>query len=216
MSGQRVEIGAFLTSAVITDSLTTPKFDITKNPKVQPAGSIAWDINSNLPYYSNGSQWVSFSVGSGLSKAFSLALGSPLSVLPSTPTVLAQWSTSSDPSFFTIPEFNTSTGVYTAASPQTLTINASVSWSGGISNLGDRYLQLMFYKYSTGITYTSKENVRQAEPKINVNTVQDLSGSFKLSTGDQVWVQVMHTAATSLTISSGTDTTVNGMKMPQN
>jgi len=178
-------------------------------------GGIGYNIADNKIYYANGFNWLPISIGggggSGNSSSFSLIKSSNQTILPSIPTVLTFWSTTPQPPYHDLTgNWNLATGVFTATVICTLTINACITWSAGISNLGNRTVNI-FYKPSAGIATIVKQTMRQANPDTNVETAQETTATILMNIGDSCWVGVMHNAATNLIISNSISTTLSGI-----
>jgi hypothetical protein len=103
-------------------------------------------------------------------------------------------------------------GIYTATEAQTLSIDTDISWKGGVSNLGQRTLQII-YKPFAGLPLVAKEAITQAEPDTQSETCQAACIFLQLQVGDQAWVQVFHTAPMNLIISGGNHTSVCGLSI---
>lgn len=177
------------------------------------------DVN-NIPQYTVDQQGrmtfsanIPLSTISGLSSSFSLIKSGTQNILPTVFTILTNWTNTPSPPYHdNTGEWNLGTGIYKASQTSTLYINLSLSWAGGISNLGNRTCRII-YKPSAGVQFTAKEFVTQADPDTAVATTQELSISLQLATNDEVWIEVSHTSPVNLTVSSGNTTTIAGVKI---
>ena len=110
------------------------------------------------------------------------------------------------------------TGIYTADADQTISLDLDLCWKGGISNMGDRKLSVIYQK-SNSDPIVIKESDTQAEPNVNIDTTQEISTCLSLKAGDKIWIEVYHDAfdydnkQPSILLISGSDkTSICGMR----
>lgn len=187
-----------------------PFIDIGNLPSQNYAGNIAYETTTEKIYYNNGSIWQPIDTNVIPTYNYSLVKSIDQIIIPLTPTILTDFSVTPNPPYFdNLGGWNLVTGIFTATNQSIIRVEAYISWKAGISNLGDRTLQIV-YKPAVGIPYIAKESTTQADPNTNVETAQDAGISFQVNVGDQCWVQVIHTAPTNLTITAGNHTTIYG------
>ena len=104
-------------------------------------------------------------------------------------------------------------GIYTATTNQILDIRADISWMGGISNVGTREMQIVYYPGGVGPIFVVCDSVMQASATTSFPTVQSLQNKLRLLSTDQVWVQIRHTAPVALTIAGDDTNCINGSSM---
>lgn len=174
-------------------------------------GGIAYDKTTQRVYYNDGSIWKPISNSAPIIlNDYSLIKSGNQNIIPLTPTIIAPFSSTPNPPYFdTTGGWNTLLGIFTAPQPITLRIEVYIAWQTGISNLGNRTLQIV-YKPALGLPIIAKEDTTQADPDTNVETTQTAGIAFQLLTGDQCWVQVLHNAPVNLIIAGGTHTTIYG------
>jgi hypothetical protein len=139
-----------------------------------------------------------------------------LNVIGGTSTIVGGWTGSPKP-YFMISDWNPLTGVYTNTSltaTQNISINVDISWKGGVSNLGVRYLRAM-YKPALSAPFIVKEASTQADPNFAVDTTQEMTIHLSLDPGDQTWIEVYHDLSPSdtLVISGGYTTSICGLRI---
>jgi hypothetical protein len=134
-------------------------------------------------------------------------------ISPSTPTTLTSWTVAGSNSYHTLPQWNLATGIYTASATETISISPSISWASGISNLGTRILRVVYFNSGTLTTTIVKEDQTQADPSISIPTTQFFTINLLMNANDQVYVQVEHDAPVNLSIMSGYDTTISGLRI---
>jgi hypothetical protein len=161
-------------------------------------GGIAYDTITKRPYYSDGTSWFPIANSApGNVESFSQYLPTSQTIPPGNAlTTLINWSASTP--FHTLPGWNLGTGIYTETlAARDIQITADVQW-GGVSNtnLGKRWIYIMFFDSSTGDTTALKSDDTQAAPSNLFNTQQDVTVNVRLNTGDQIWVAVKHGAPT--------------------
>ena len=175
-------------------------------------GGIAYDKTTKRVYYNDGTIWkpIASSTPPVSIEDYSLIKSGDQTIVPLTPTILSSFSITPDPPYFdNTGDWNLVNGIFTATKPITLRIEAYIAWKAGVSNLGNRTLQLV-YKPSAALPIIAKESTTQADANTNVETTQDAGIAFQLNVGDQCWIQVIHDAPLNLVIVSGTHTTVYG------
>src|SRR5271166_437239 len=185
-------------------------------PNIIPGtgSAIAYDGISKRIYYNNGIQWIPLAnSGGGSGGVFSYAFikNSSQTISPNTPTTVVDWTlTPSPPNHDNTGDWNLTTGVYTADAMQTISLNVDLSWMGGISNQGDRTVQIMYQPFA-GIPIVARAVTNQGEPDISVTTPQETSSFLQMNTGDQAWVSVIHTAPVDLVLGSGNGNGISGI-----
>lgn len=179
-------------------------------------GSLYYDTVTRRIYYDDGTSVIPIGFQApGTSESYNIVKSGDVTVPPSTQVDLAGWTVAGSPTFHTLPEWNLATGIYTASTAQSLTINVNIAWSAGVSNLGNRYMAVLYQPASTPGWTPIKAVSTQADPNLFVETTQECSTTAKLSTGDQIKVVVYHDAPLSLTI-NGSDplkSSLNGIKI---
>jgi hypothetical protein len=198
---------------------TVPSIKSTSLPPnliAQTGSGIAYDVITKRIYYNNGLTWLPLAVaGGGAGGVFSYSFIKNLTqtIPSSTPTILTNWTFApSPPNHDNTGDWNVLTGIFTADAMLTLLIDANITWSGGITNQGMRTIQIV-YKPSAGIPIVAKTMNCQGEPDTAIDTAQEASIALEMSLGDQAWVQVIHTAGVSLTISGGNTTSLCGVRI---
>lgn len=134
----------------------------------------------------------------------------------STSTILGGWTGSPKP-YSMLTDWNPLTGVYTNTSltqTQNISINVDISWKGGVSNLGVRYLRAV-YKPALSSPFIVKETSTQADPNFAVDTTQEMTIHLSLDPGDQTWIEVYHdlTPSDILVIAGGYTTSICGLRI---
>lgn len=199
----------YMTTERSTTSTILPLIDSNDLPNpVIPGlgGGIAYDTVTDRIYYSNGFTWLPVGSGGGSSvSSYGLIKDPPdQSISSSTPTIITNWTAPAP--YETLPEWNLTTGTYTAASDSSFSISVNIAWESG-TNLGVRIVRILYN--GTPV----KEAETQADPNRNVTTTQEIGISLSLMAGDTVQIEVEHTAPTSISILSGISTSVNGLKI---
>lgn len=177
-------------------------------------GGLAYDVLTERPYYSDGFTW--FPVGAGVpGTVMSYSqIKDGVQIIPrNIPTILSNWEVTSSSTYHTIPGWNLTTGVYTAEQRQIITIRADIAWAGGISNLGNRTLRIMYYDIMSATTSMVKEAVTQADPNLKVDTTQEAGIHLSVNAGDQIFVEVEHDAPIPLTVCGGDCTSLAGFRV---
>lgn len=177
-------------------------------------GGIAWDVTTKRPYHSDGFTW--FPIGGGAPGTVTSysQIKDGVQIIPSkTPFILADWDISTSPVYHTIPEWDLTTGIYTAGDTEIVSIQANISWAGNVSNLGNRILRIQFFDFSTATTTTVKEAITQADPNLKVDTTQEAAIHISMQAGDRIFIEVEHTAPIPLTICGGDCTSMSGFRV---
>jgi hypothetical protein len=142
-------------------------------------------------------------------ETFSLVKNGDIAVTGSTNTVLSGWI--SPPPYNTIPEWNLTSGLFTAFEPCSISLSIDLSWKANITNLGTRTLRIL--KNSVIV----KETTTQADASKAVETTQEATINLQLDTGDEIRCEVYHSLASSfvhtLFVSGGYTTTISGFKV---
>lgn len=178
--------------------------------------AIAYDGISKRIYYNTGTAWIALAnSGSSTGGVFSYAFIKDAAqvIVPSTPTIVTDWTlTPSPPNHDNTGDWNLTTGVYTADAPQTLSLNVDLSWMAGVSNQGDRTVQIIYQPFA-GSPIVAREVTTQGEPDMNVNTPQETSTFLQMSIGDQAWITVSHTAPVNLILDAGNRNGISGIRV---
>ena len=136
------------------------------------------------------------------------------SIPTATPTTLTGWDVVGSSTYHTIPEWDLVTGVYTSsANGQILSANIIISWDAGVSNLGNRMLQAVFYDDSASTTTVIAKVQTQADASTAEPTSQQLCIQPVLDLNDQIYFQVQHSAPVNLSISGSNQTILSGYKI---
>lgn len=156
---------------------------------------------------------IPISSSTGTSKTFSLIKSGNQIVLPNVFTILTGWSIAPNPPYHD----NTTNwalvgGIFTATGNVALIINVDISWLGGVSNLGNRTLRVIYQPF-LGVPFVAKEAITQADPNTAVDTTQEACTCLLMSAGDEAWIEVRHTAPVNLTVSAGNTTTISGSEV---
>ncbi len=178
-------------------------------------GALAYDVDTQRPYFSNGTTWTPISsMATGTAVSYAFLLGADLSVPTGGGEVrIPDWSVGSSSVYHTIPEWDLTQGIYTSTQDESLSLAVNVSWLGGVSNLGERTLRVQFRSAFGGSWTTIKEVSTQADPDAAVATTQECQINVKLASGNQIRVAVTHDAPVDLTIASGTESTISGFQV---
>jgi hypothetical protein len=206
-----------------TDSTTTkekhllPYMDSTDPPPNLVngiGGGIAYDKVTKRIYYNNGTLWLPIASGlPGAAFSYSFIKDGDQTIVSATPSIVTTWTASPSPPYHDdTTSWNLATGVYTATVPISLSLDVSVSWKEGVSNLGERTLRIV-YKPAADVAMTAKEVNTQADPDVDIDTTQEASMTLKMETGDQAWIEVEHTAPINLVIKGGIYTSINGTRI---
>lgn len=175
-------------------------------------GGLLYDNITKLPFYNNGQQWLPLTGGSGSTvNAYALVKNGDQIIAPSVDTIISSWNSSPSPYHDQTSSWNLSTGVYTANIPQSLMVSANITWGQNFTTIGRRFLQII-YKPAAGSPVIAKEAVTQPDPNVDIKTTQEATMVMKLSAGDQVWVQVIQTSNTSISIAGGNETSLSGFQ----
>ena len=147
----------------------------------------------------------------GSSLSYSLIKNLPQVITPGVSTPLTNFLSTPPPYHDNTAIWNAASGILTAPSSITLSIIASITWSAGISNLGNRVFKIM-YKPASSPVIEAKVVETQADANKNATTTQEASITLEMNTGDTAWVEVYHNAPIPLTISGGNETTLTGVR----
>lgn len=183
----------------------------------QAGAGLAYDSVTQRVYYNNGQMWIPLApAGSLPGSVFSYAFIKDLAktILPNTTTIVDGWTITPSPPNHdnTGGGWNLATGIYTATTTQTLSLNVDLSWAAGISNLGVRSLEIV-YKPLAGIPIVARRADTQADPAIAVDTTQETSTFISMFPGDICWIQVSHTAPINLVLSAGNKNAISGIRI---
>jgi len=177
-------------------------------------GGIAYDLDTQRPYYSDGYVWLPIgAAASGTVASYGFIKDGTQSVPTGTETPVTMWEITSSDTYHTLPGWNLTTGVYTASKSEVLTLEVNVAWAAGVSNLGDRTVRIQYMKFGVPTWHTIKEASTQADPDINVETTQECQMHAKIDQGDAVRVVVEHDAPGAITVAGGTHSSISGFQM---
>jgi hypothetical protein len=170
-------------------------------------GSIVYNFNDNLLYYSNGIKYIPLVVSTPGTITtllpFNIVKNGNQTITTTTLTSLTNFTISLDPSLQTTSQWNLTTGVFSADKPLTLDISAEVTWDP--LNIGLRILQIV----KNSVVLATVED--QPEASDLVPTTQKTREVLKLALNDQVSVRVQKTNSGSLNIQSGVQTKITGL-----
>lgn len=198
----------------VSSRLTLPTIDPLHPPPATPAGSIAYAPTVDTIYYSNGVGWFPVAGGTpGTTESYSFVKSGSQSITPSATTVISGWTISGSPVYHTLPGWDLTNGIYTAITSEVLTMNVNIAWASGISNLGTRTVKIQYKAFATFVWTTVKSSSTQADPAIGVETTQECQMNMNLAQGDQLRVVVEHNAPVPLTISTGSNTSLSGLRV---
>ncbi len=173
-------------------------------------GGLLYNNVTQLPYYNDGTQWLPLGGGGGSSVSpYALIKDGDMNVPTSTDTIITTWDSTPLPYNDDTGLWNLATGVYTADDDQSLMVAANITWAENYSTIGRRFLQII-YKPSAGAPVIVKEAVTQPDPNVAIKTTQEATLVMKLTTGDQVWVQVSQTSGVTIPITGGNETSLSG------
>ena len=191
--------------------LYLPQYPLsTRPPLFAGDGAIAYNIETQSPYFFDGNVWQPFlAPPSNTTNAYSFEKGGIQIVSPDTDTIVSGWITPVSPPYRVLSGWDMAQGVYTAPVAQLFTITAQISWSAGITNTGTRTLRVIYYD---GISpRIVKENTIQPNPNAVVSDDQSISMSLQLNPGDRVWISVEQDTEISVTIDEGYHTVISGI-----
>lgn len=177
-------------------------------------GGIAYDLDTDRPYYSDGFIWLPIGTGgAGTVESYAFIKDGIQVISTGTETVIVMWEISSLDAYHTLPGWNLTTGIYTAPQAEVLSLEVNIAWSAGVSNLGDRTLRVQYMKFGIPGWNTIKEVSTQADPAIGVETTQECQIHAKLAQGDAVRVVVEHDAPTDITVADSTHSSISGFRV---
>lgn len=177
-------------------------------------GGIAYDLVTKRPYYSDGYIWLPIGANTpGTVGSYAFLKDGVQPVPISTEVTIAPWEIASDDVYHSLPGWNLITGIYTATVEEVLTLEVNISWSAGVSNLGNRTLKIQRMKFGSGIWDTIKESVTQADPDLSVQTTQECQIHARILTGDSIRIMVEHGAPIPVSIAGGLCTSVSGFRV---
>jgi hypothetical protein len=177
-------------------------------------GGLLYNKSTRFVYYNNGSQWLPLSGGGGggNSQTYSMIKNGALNIPTSTPTILTNWSLAPIPYHDDTGSWNPGTGVFNAAIPETLGIDACITWAANFSTYGKRTLEII-YKPSAGVPVVAKSAITQPDPNVAIETTQEACIVLKLNAGDQAWVQVTQDSGVTIPVVAGTGTSLCGSRV---
>lgn len=200
-----------------TSHLQIPEIISTDNPPGYlpgVGGGIAYDLVTQRPYYSDGFTWFPIGTGTiGTVGSYSFVKDGIQSIPRATDTTIIMWDITSSNVYHSLPGWNLVTGVYTALIDEVLTLEVNISWSAGVSNLGDRTLKIQHMVFGSGIWTDIKKVRTQADPDLRIQTTQECQIHARISTGDSIRVTVEHDAPIPVSIAEGSCTSISGFRI---
>lgn len=179
-------------------------------------GGILYEPTTQRIYYADGTQWIPITPGGGgpgNATSYSLIKNTEQIIPPLVTTILTNFLVTPDPPYHDLTGgWNIVSGVYTATVNEAVEFDVDLSWKAGISNIGNRTLRII-YKPFAGAPVIAKQAVTQADPNTNVETTQEAGTFLKMMPGDQAWIEVFHNSNVNLIVSSGSSTSVSGIKL---
>lgn len=177
-------------------------------------GGIAYDIDTFLPYYSDGYKWYPIGAGAtGTVESYTFIKNTSQIIPVSVETTISMWEASSLDTYHTIPGWNLISGIYTAFRDEVLTLEVNIAWESGISNLGDRTLRVQHMKFGIPVWNTIKEVSTQADPDMSVETTQECQIHAQISQNDSIRIAVEHDAPVPIVIATGIHTSIAGFRI---
>lgn len=216
--GFGIERESNLTDLKVDRILKLPYIDSLNLPRPIEAtdgGGIAYDRTTQRVYYSDGTSWFPIESGGGGSSVESYGfIKDGTQFIPTgVESVVSSWQTPSGV-YQTLSGWDLTTGVYTAMTMQDISVQANISWSAGVSNLGNRTLKLQHSASGPGGPWTTvKEVITQADPNLNVSTTQEYQFNTRLGAGESLRVAVEHDAPIGLAIEETLETSLSGFRV---
>ncbi len=215
--GLRIEKDAKIDNFRVTNRHQLPAILSTSQPPGHwpgVGGGIAYDLVTRRPYYSDGFIWLPMGSGApGTVGSYSFIKDGVQLIPRVVNTTITLWEISSSDVYHTLLGWNLLTGIYTALVDEVLTLEVNISWSAGVSNLGDRTLRIQHMKFGVPGWVTIKQVRTQADPDIRVQSTQECQIHAKISQGDSIRVTVEHNASISVSIASGLCTSISGFRV---
>lgn len=206
----RIRNDSINTDLGITGTLSIPKYSSLSLPPTHPAGSVIYDNTSQRLYYSDGNMFIPLQQAgaSGTNiDSFSIILNTDQNIISGVETTLLDFI--APVPYSTVPEWNLGSGVYTANTLQKTNFSVNVEWSGGVTNLGKRYIRI----YLNGGVQPVKEESTQADPNKLIPTSQNTSVTLTLSPGDYVEIKVFQDSGLAIPITQGFRSGISGFKI---
>jgi hypothetical protein len=206
------------------------------NPSIPPAdgtvsGQLGYDYLGNVLYYNDDGVWTAINstgstgatgptgpvgpTGGCLVESYGLIAESDIPIPSGGGWYTITGFTGSPSPYSTISGWDLGTGIYTnlSSSFQNLTFNVDISWKAGISNIGRRFMQLVYNPSGGGGPVVIKQSNTIPDSYKGIETTQEMSMHVVASPGDQVWIQVSHDASQTLYIGGGIGTSVCGLRI---
>lgn len=178
-------------------------------------GGLLYEPITEQIFYADGTQWLPLMSGGGggTSVSYSIVKSGEQSIPPMADTIVNPWTVLPSPPYHdNTLNWDLGAGVYTATALSTVSFNVNISWKGGISNLGDRTVKVI-YKPSLGLPYVAKEATTQADPSTMVDTTQEINATLEMEDGDEAWIEVSHDCNIPLILRQGNTTSVCGIEI---
>lgn len=194
-------------------ALYLPQYPLTTlPPSFAGDGALAYNTETQSPYYFSGSGWQPFvGVAGNTTNAFSFTKAAVQSIPVSVDTIIDGWLLPTDLPYRVTVGWDLTQGVYTAPIDQLFTISAQVSWTSDITNTGSRTLRVVYFDSITSMPSAVKENTIQPHPDAAIVNDQSINMSLHLRAGDKVWISVEQTSDSLLSIDDGEHTTISGI-----
>jgi hypothetical protein len=120
--------------------------------------------------------------------------------------------TGSPPPYATLPQWDLTTGVYTASDQETVTFNADISWKKNVSAQGIRQMRLAYLPLGIPPAIIVKQTNTLPDSFKGIETTQEMSVTAEMNATDQIYIEVFHDAPMSLIVEGGVGTTVSGIR----
>ena len=176
-------------------------------------GGIAYDVVTKVPYYSDGFTWLPIGGTVGTVESYAFIKDHDQVIPRATDSPIAMWESTSSTTYHTIPGWDLNGGIYSAPRDEDLTIEANISWTAGVSNLGDRILRVEHMTVGVPVWTIVKEVVTQADADLKVETTQECQMHLRISQGDAVRVTVEHNSPIPVKIGGGVHTSLSGFRV---
>lgn len=184
-------------------------------PPVYTTG-IGYEVTTNSLYYCDQLSWKPISVtssgGPTSTQSFAFIKGANQNIPPSVETIVADWSIAGSPTYSSLPQWDLSTGIYTATAVESLYLSVDATWIGGVTNQGNRILRIK-YQPNLGVPSTIRQGDTQADANVSIPTTQSLSGCLALQPGDQVWISAFQNSNVAIPVGSSLQTAISGFRI---
>ncbi len=214
--GFRIEKDLRVDTVINNDSLVMPLIRSNALPEgMIPSigGAIAYDVVTERPYYSDGYTWfpIAGSATTNLN-SFGFLKDGNQTIPNSGITGITSYTTIGSTTYRTIPQWDLTTGIYTATAIEDLNLSVTVTWASGVTNQGKRFLYVQHRPTAISPWTTVKVIETQADPDIASTTTQEGGIALRLDTGEQVRVASSQNSVLSIPISGGMDTIISGFR----